>query len=308
MNDKKKLGKGLDALLSTGSTQAMANLLGKQTEHQQSAPASEDKDGDLKNIPIDLIQRGKYQPRTDMHEEALQELAASIKSQGVMQPIVIRPLSSDKYEIIAGERRWRASQIAGLDKIPAIIKPVGDEAAIAMSLIENIQRENLNPIEIALSYQRLIEEINLTQEQCSERVGKKRSTITNFLRLLKLPEIIQKALIEGTISNGHARSLLSLNSKSSQINLCHDIIENGYSVREVEQLSKEFSTKKYKKTSSRKRNLIELPFSKQKIMHDLSRNFNTSIEIKRNQKGRGKLIIPFNDDNDFDRIIKLLEK
>ena len=264
--------------------------------------------GQTKEVLISQIVPNPFQPRNKFEQEKLNELAVSIEQIGIIQPITIRKMNEDKFQLISGERRFRAAQIIGLEKIPAYIRIANDKKMLEMALVENIQREDLNPIEIALSYQRLIEETKLTQEQCSIRVGKKRSTITNFLRLLKLPEIIQKALIEGTISNGHARSLLSLNSKSSQINLCHDIIENGYSVREVEQLSKEFSTKKYKKTSSRKRNLIELPFSKQKIMHDLSRNFNTSIEIKRNQKGRGKLIIPFNDDNDFDRIIKLLEK
>ena len=161
MTDKRKLGKGLDVLLSRGSTETMASLLGKPKDRSTPPPKADEKNGDLKNIPIDLIQRGKYQPRTDMHEEALEELAASIRVQGVMQPIVVRPISADKYEIIAGERRWRATQIAGLDSIPAIIKPVGDEAAIAMSLIENIQRENLNPIEEAMALKRLQDEFEL---------------------------------------------------------------------------------------------------------------------------------------------------
>jgi ParB/RepB/Spo0J family partition protein len=163
MTEKRKLGKGLDALLSVGSTETMASLLDKPKGRTFPA-ASTDKDGDLKNIPLDLIQRGKYQPRTDMHEEALEELANSIKAQGVMQPIVIRPITSNRYEIIAGERRWRACQIAGLDTIPALIKSVGDEAAIAMSLIENIQRENLNPIEEAMALKRLQDEFELTQQ------------------------------------------------------------------------------------------------------------------------------------------------
>ena len=186
MNDKKKLGKGLDALLSTGSTQTMASLLGGRPRESDAAPpaAAPDKDGDLKNIPIDLIQRGKYQPRTDMHEEALEELAASIRNQGVMQPIVVRPISAEKYEIIAGERRWRATQMAGLDTIPAIVKPVGDEAAIAMSLIENIQRENLNPIEEAMALKRLQDEFELTQQEVADAVGKSRVTVTNLIRLI----------------------------------------------------------------------------------------------------------------------------
>ena len=163
MTEKRKLGRGLEALLSSGSSETMASLLGKPrdtTNTELAVPAQ--KESELKHVPIELIQRGKYQPRTDMHEEALEELANSIKKQGIMQPIVIRPISADKYEIIAGERRWRACQIAGLDTIPALIKPVGDEAAIAMSLIENIQRENLNPIEEAVALKRLQDEFELT--------------------------------------------------------------------------------------------------------------------------------------------------
>jgi len=175
-----------------------------------------------------------------------------------------------------------------------------------MALVENIQRESLNPIEVALSYQRLIEEIKLTQEQCSERVGKNRSTITNFLRLLKLPEAIQKMLCDGTISNGHARSLLSIQSEESQINLCHDIIANGYSVREVEQLAKEFTNKPYKRTARIKSITTPLPFLQQKMAHDLSKNLNIPIELKHNKKGKGKLIIPFNNDEDLERIIEIL--
>ncbi|MEX2469256.1 MAG: ParB/RepB/Spo0J family partition protein, partial [Pseudohongiellaceae bacterium] len=183
MTDKKKLGKGLDALLSSGSSQTMASLLSSKPQ-PINRPHGEDKDGDLRNIPIDLVLRGKYQPRTDMHEESLAELAQSIKNQGVMQPIVVRPLADRKYEIIAGERRWRASQMAGLDTIPAIIKPVGDEAAIAMALIENIQRENLNPIEEATALKRLQDEFELTQQQVADAVGKSRVTVTNLMRLM----------------------------------------------------------------------------------------------------------------------------
>ena len=209
MTEKKKLGKGLDVLLSRGSTETMASLLGKPKDRSIS-PQNVEKDGDLKNIPVDLIQRGKYQPRTDMHEEALEELANSIKAQGVMQPIVVRPISSDKYEIIAGERRWRATQIAGLDTIPAIIKPVGDEAAIAMSLIENIQRENLNPMEEAMALKRLQDEFELTQQEVADAVGKSRATVTNLMRLIGLTIDVRRMLEHGDLEMGHARALLSL--------------------------------------------------------------------------------------------------
>lgn len=297
MNDKKKLGKGLDALLSTGSTQAMANLLGKQTEHQQSAPASEDKDGDLKNIPIDLIQRGKYQPRTDMHEEALQELAASIKNQGVMQPIVIRPLSSDKYEIIAGERRWRASQIAGLDKIPAIIKPVGDEAAIAMSLIENIQRENLNPIEEAMALKRLQDEFELTQQEVADAVGKSRATVTNLLRLIGLHIDARRMLEHGDLEMGHARALLSL-PDLQQAAAARTVVGRGLSVRQTESLVRRLvagggTTNKGGAIDADIKNLEE----------NLEGKLGTKVMIQHTAKGKGKLVVKYNSLDELDGIL-----
>ena len=297
MNDKKKLGKGLDALLSTGSTQAMANLLGKQSQHQQSAPASEDKDGDLKNIPIDLIQRGKYQPRTDMHEEALQELAASIKSQGVMQPIVIRPLSSDKYEIIAGERRWRASQIAGLDTIPAIIKPVGDEAAIAMSLIENIQRENLNPIEEAMALKRLQDEFELTQQEVADAVGKSRATVANLLRLIGLHIDARRMLEHGDLEMGHARALLSL-PDLQQAAAARTVVGRGFSVRQTESLVRRLvagggTTNKGVAIDADIKNLEE----------NLEGKLGTKVMIQHTAKGKGKLVVKYNSLDELDGIL-----
>lgn len=295
MNDKKKLGKGLDALLSAGSTQTMANLLGKQSQHQQSV--SEDKDGDLKNIPIDLIQRGKYQPRTDMHEEALQELAASIKSQGVMQPIVIRPLSSDKYEIIAGERRWRASQIAGLDKIPAIIKPVGDEAAIAMSLIENIQRENLNPIEEAMALKRLQDEFELTQQEVADAVGKSRATVTNLLRLIGLHIDARRMLEHGDLEMGHARALLSL-PDLQQAAAARTVVGRGFSVRQTESLVRRLvagagTTNKGGAIDADIKNLEE----------SLEGKLGTKVMIQHTAKGKGKLVVKYNSLDELDGIL-----
>ena len=295
MNDKKKLGKGLDALLSAGSTQTMANLLGKQSQHQQSV--SEDKDGDLKNIPIDLIQRGKYQPRTDMHEEALQELAASIKSQGVMQPIVIRPLSSDKYEIIAGERRWRASQIAGLDTIPAIIKPVGDEAAIAMSLIENIQRENLNPIEEAMALKRLQDEFELTQQEVADAVGKSRATVANLLRLIGLHIDARRMLEHGDLEMGHARALLSL-PDLQQATAARTVVGRGFSVRQTESLVRRLvagggTTNKGVAIDADIKNLEE----------NLEGKLGTKVMIQHTAKGKGKLVVKYNSLDELDGIL-----
>ena len=291
----------------------LASILGSSTDFTKNSTAknitqSSTVIGSTHEIHISQIVTNPFQPRTKFDQEKLNELAISIEQLGIIQPITVRKMKDDEFQLISGERRFRASQIAGLKKMPAFIKVANDQEMLEMALVENIQRENLNPIEVAVSYKRLIEEIKLTQEQCSERVGKNRSTVTNFLRLLKLPEAIQKGLSNGTISNGHARSLLSIKLEESQINLFHDIIANGYSVREVEQLAKEFAEKTYKRTSRIKSIATPPPFLQQKMVHDLSRNFDTAIELKRNKKGTGKLIIPFNNDEDFERIIRILSK
>ena len=296
--EKGVLGRGLASILGNSNTNLIKNP-NQEKEIESSAIT-----GITHEILISQIVPNPFQPRIKFDQEKLNELAISIEQLGIIQPITVRKMKEDEFQLISGERRFKAAKIAGLDKIPAYIRIANDKEMLEMALVENIQRENLNPIEVALSYQRLIKEIQLTQEQCSIRVGKNRSTISNFLRLLKLPEIIQKALIEGTISNGHARSLLSITSKESQINLCQDIIANGYSVREVEQLSKEFSTIIYKRTSKNKSIPTPPPFLQQKMAHDLSKSINTPIELKRNKKGRGKLIITFNDDEDLVRIIE----
>ncbi len=299
MNDKKKLGKGLDALLSSGSTQTMASLLGKPTQLQQAGETgtTADKDGDLKNIPIDLIQRGKYQPRTDMHEEALEELAASIKNQGVMQPIVIRPISSEKYEIIAGERRWRASQIAGLDTIPAIIKPVGDEAAIAMALIENIQRENLNPIEEAMALKRLQDEFELTQQEVADAVGKSRATVTNLIRLIGLHVDVRRMLEHGDLEMGHARALLSL-PDVQQADAARTVVGRGLSVRQTESLVRrlvagEGSTKKARVIDPDIKNLED----------NLEDKLGAKVMIQHTAKGKGRMVVKYNSLDELDGIL-----
>ena len=299
MNDKKKLGKGLDALLSTGSTQTMASLLGKsaQPQNPDAGRANEDKDGDLKNIPIDLIQRGKYQPRTDMHEEALQELAASIKNQGVMQPIVIRPISSEKYEIIAGERRWRASQIAGLDTIPAIIKRVGDEAAIAMSLIENIQRENLNPIEEAMALKRLQDEFELTQQEVADAVGKSRTTITNLIRLIGLRIDVRKMLEHGDLEMGHARALLALPDEQ-QTGAARTVVSRGLSVRQTESLVRRLAAGN---ESSRTARVIDPDIKN--LEERLAEKLGAKVMIQHTAKGKGRLVIKYNGLDELDGIL-----
>jgi ParB family chromosome partitioning protein len=297
--EKGVLGRGLASILGSSNTR---NITPKDTAQLSTIT------GNIHEILLSQIVTNPFQPRTKFDEEKLNELAISIKQLGIIQPITVRKMEEDKFQLISGERRLRAVQLVGIETIPAFIRIANDQEMLEMALVENIQRENLNPIEVALSYQRLIEEIKLTQEQCSERVGKKRSTITNFLRLLKLPETIQKALSDGTISNGHARAILSIKLEKSQINLCNDIIANGYSVREVEQLAKEFSKKIYNRTSRTKLITTLLPFAQQKIVYDLSKTIDTHIGLKRNKKGKGKLIISFNNDEDFERIIRIINK
>ena len=283
MNKKQNgLGRGLDAILPNIATP---------------------------EISISRIETNPFQPRNIFDEESLKELAVSIKELGIIQPITVRKLGFDKYQLISGERRLRASEIVGLTKIPAYIRIANDQQMLEMALVENIQRENLNPIEVALSFQRLIEECNLTQEACSERVGKNRSTITNFLRLLKLPEEIQLGLQSQKISMGHARALINVRDKQKQINLYHDAVANGISVRELEQIVREFAETVYNRTSKEKRVkiMIPLPFDKQRKMHELSNYLDRQVQLKTNKKGNGKLIIPFSSDEDFERILSLIK-
>ena len=246
-----------------------------------------DHDGELREVPIDLIQRGRYQPRRDMDPAALQELADSIRQQGVMQPVVVRPIAEGRYELIAGERRWRATQMAGLDSIPAIIRDVPDEAAIAMALIENIQREDLNPIEEAVALQRLQQEFQLTQQQVAEAVGKSRATITNLLRLIGLPEEIKTLLAHGDLEMGHARALLGLPA-GQQVEGARHVVARGLTVRQTEALVRQWLNAK------------EKPVEKVKPDPDISRleqrlaeRLGSPVQIKHGQKGKGQLVIRY---------------
>ena len=302
MNDKKKLGKGLDALLSSGSSQMMASLLGGRPRETARLSANvddttPDRDGDLKNIPVELIQRGKYQPRTDMHEEALEELAASIKTQGVMQPIVVRPISSNKYEIIAGERRWRATQMACLDTIPAIVKPVGDEAAIAMALIENIQRENLNPIEEAMALKRLQDEFELTQQEVADVVGKSRVTVTNLIRLIGLHISVRRMLEHGDLEMGHARALLALPDEE-QTSAARMVSGKGLSVRQTEALVRRLTSGSGAVQSKQ----VSNPDIKN-LENNLAEKLGAKVMIQHTAKGKGKVVVRYNSLDELDGIL-----
>lgn len=284
------LGRGLDALIST-----------EDVKTQGSSTINE--------IPIDQIEANPNQPRREFEETALNELAQSISEIGIVVPITLRQMGEHKYQIIAGERRWRASQIAGLTSLPAYIRTIKDEEVMEMALVENIQREDLNDIEIALAYEHLLETSGMTQEKMSKRVGKSRTAVTNYLRLLKLPAPVQMALQNKTISMGHARALLSLESPAQQIRLFKEIQKNGYSVRQVEELVK--TAKDHDEASSSKKGNARkksLPAEFNVLQKRLSDFFNTKVEMSCSAKGRGKISIPFSSEEELERIINMFDK
>ncbi|MEM8563167.1 MAG: ParB/RepB/Spo0J family partition protein [Pseudomonadota bacterium] len=288
MSGKKRgLGRGLDALL--GSTTS--------APHEQPDVDLLSTDTALKELPVDLIQRGKYQPRRDIDPERLQELADSIKAQGVMQPIVVRPISGTHFEIIAGERRWRASQLAGLQNIPAVVREVEDEAAIAMSLIENIQREDLNPIEEAAALQRLQQEFELTQQEVAQAVGKSRSTVANLLRLMTLQEDVRLMLERGDLEMGHARALLGL-PITEQSRVARIVADRALSVRQTEALVRSVIEPKQKGATDR-----GMDPNVRHLQDDLSQRLGTAVEIKHAANGGGKVVLSYASLDQLDGIL-----
>jgi ParB family transcriptional regulator, chromosome partitioning protein len=285
MAKRNALGRGLGALIDNAD------------KMQQNAGINE--------IEISAIEVNPFQPRTNFDEDALNELAASIEEIGLIQPITLRKISKDKYQIIAGERRFRAAQIAGLETIPSYIRKAKDDAMLEMALIENIQREDLDSIEIALSYQRLMDELEFTQEELSSRVGKKRSTIANYLRLLRLPAIIQKGLIEKKISMGHARAIINIIDPETQILIFDQIIKFGFSVRKVEEIVRDFNKQKDDATTSDKKQ--KFPKEYQTIKKQLDKFFSSPIDFSMNEKGKGKIVISFKSEKDLERIVKIIE-
>ena len=275
---QQRLGRGLDALLSA-----------------YESPAEKD---ELRQIPIDQLQRGKYQPRTHMNPEALEELAASIKAQGVVQPIVARPLSAGNYEIIAGERRWRAAQLAGLETVPAVVRKIPDEAAIAIALIENIQRENLNPVEEANAFTRLIDEFHMTHQQVAEAVGRSRAAVTNLLRLLTLNSDVRELLENGKMDMGHARALLALEGRH-QSQAAHQVVERGLSVRETEHLVRRLLAEPAGPKSAGRR----MDPDTRALMQQVSEKLGAKVRIQHNAKGQGRLLIEFNTLEELDGIL-----
>lgn len=258
-----------------------------------------DHDGELRDVPIDLIQRGRYQPRRDMDPAALQELADSIRQQGVMQPVVVRPIDEGRYELIAGERRWRASQMAELDHIPAIIRDVPDDAAIAMALIENIQRENLNPIEEAFALQRLQDEFGLTQAQVAEAVGKSRTTITNLLRLIGLTEDVRLMLEHGDLEMGHGRAMLTL-PPELQMQVARQVVGKSLSVRQTEALVRRLQQETPKKSNTRSQDTDP---NIRRLQDDLAERLGARVAISHGAKGKGKLVIEYSSLDELDGIL-----
>ncbi len=287
---KKALGKNLGALLGSSA----ANKAKGNTRTEESGP----KDSILRKLPVDVIQPGKYQPRVDMHAESLEDLAESIRSQGVVQPIVVRPIAKPgHFEIIAGERRWRATQMAGLHEIPAVIRDVPDEAAIAMALIENIQRENLNPIEEALALQRLIDEFEMTHQQAADAVGRSRVAVSNLLRLLTLGEDVRRLVEHGDLEMGHARALLGL-SGLKQIDAAREVVAKELSVRETEQLVRRLNAPSSEpETPKRPDPDIE------RLQNDLAERLGAKVQFQHSAKGKGKMVIHYNNLDELDGIL-----
>lgn len=292
MGDKKanskKLGRGLDSLISTEVLTTNKNVT---TQNE---------------IPVDAIEVNPFQPRRDFDETALKELSDSIKELGVIQAISVKDLGNGKYQIISGERRWRASKMAGLKKIPAYIRlEVNDQEMLTMALVENIQREDLNAIEVALTYQQLLDECKLTQEELSVKVGKSRSAITNYIRLLNLPPKIQSGLRDEKISMGHARALLGAKDDETMLMIYDEILKYDFTVRKVEDTIKQYNgTKK----QERKKKTPHTSEEYQILAKKLSSSFATAVEFKRGSKGNGKIVIPFKNDNELERIIAILDK
>lgn len=287
------LGRGLDALIST------------EEELHTNGSSS------INEVPILKIKANPNQPRRDFSSEGLQELADSIRQIGIIQPITLRLMEDGSYQIIAGERRWRASQMAGLTTIPAYVRTANDENMMQMALVENIQREDLNAIEIALAYQNLIERYKLTQDKLSEKVGKNRATIANYLRLLKLPAQVQVALQNKEIDQGHARALLALTKPSQQVRLFNEIKEKGHSVRQVEEMVKSMNQGESLKNSLNRLNKKSgkrLPEEYKELRNRLSKIFDTKVQMTYSQQGKGKISIPFANEEELERIIVLLDK
>ena len=296
MSTKKRgLGKGLSALLESAETDITAKEIGSTPKVV----------GSVADIPVAFIEVNPFQPRTHFEETALQELSASIREHGIIQPLTVRKMGHDKFQLISGERRFRASQLAGLTEVPAYIRIANDQSMLEMALVENIQRQDLDAIEVALSYQRLVDECNLTQEALSEKVGKKRATVANYLRLLKLPAEVQAGIRARQISMGHARALVSAGSEEQQIAIFRLILAEGLSVRQAEALAKEGGAKAPASKPAKEK--TSLSKAHRLYRESLSSKLGAKVDLQRGSNGKGKIVINFSSDDDLDRLIELLD-
>ena len=302
---QKGLGKGLGALL--GGETDLSNIrkpVGYVNKEVVTAEPPKQGTADILRIPVEMVEPNPFQPRMSFDQEALEELADSIRALGLIQPITVRRTARGKYQIISGERRFRACKMAGMDMVPAYIRDTNDQGMLEMAIVENIQRENLDPIEIAMSYQRLIEECNLTQEQMAIRIGKKRASVTNFLRLLKLPAKIQHDLKVGLLSVGHAKVLLGLDDVMLQEYLCDLSIKEGLSVRQLEDKIRQLEQPKKAKSQDTQ----ELPDEYFKVLEIVGRYFENNISLKRGSGGKGSMTIHFKSDDEVKRFLQALEE
>lgn len=300
MTDKKKsvLGRGLGALLESNDTSE------RNREKQFGATATSGAQaGVVINIPLEQIEVNPFQPRTTFEEESLKELADSIRIHGVIQPITVRKIQNNKFQLIAGERRLRASKLAGKKEVPAYVRSASDQESIEIALIENIQREDLNPLEISINYKRLQDECDLTQEQLAERLGKNRSTVTNFLRLLRLPPDVQAGLRDEKITMGHAKALMSIENPISMLSAYKEVVSKGLSVRQTEDLVKDYSDKPRKKTAVSANKLTEVPFAIRKMQEQLTSSLGTKVLINKTNDGKGEILIRFYNDDDLERLV-----
>jgi len=292
---KQALGRGLSALLNDPDND-IKSVSDKNADQVI---------GNVLELDINSIEVNPFQPRSNFNDESLEELASSVRELGIIQPITVRKLDFNKFQLVSGERRFRASKLVGLETIPAYIRIANDQESLEMALVENIQRQDLDPIEIALSYQRLIDEIEITQEKLSDRVGKKRSTITNYLRLLKLDPIIQTGMRDGFISMGHGRALINIDKKKDQIAIYEKVVSDGLSVRATEQLVKA-SKEPQTSGSDKKKNTSDVPDFVSNSLDSIKDHLATKVDITTSKNGKGKIVIPFHSEEDFKRIKKLL--
>lgn len=306
MSSKQRgLGKGLSALLGdAGNLDSLRSPVGYVNKDVVGTKDPQDT-ADVLRIPVNMIEPNPFQPRMSFDQDSLQELAASIRTFGLIQPITVRKKSADRYQIISGERRFKACQIAGMDMVPAYIRDANDQGMLEMAIVENIQRENLDPIEVAMSYQRLIDECSLTQEQMADRVGKKRASVTNYLRLLKLPANVQHDLKVGLLSVGHAKVLLGLDDVVLQEKLCDFVIKNSLSVRQLEDKIKELQAQQQNEVKPKKE--VNLPDEYYRVLEHIGKFFDKSISLKRADSGKGTMTIHFDSDDEIRRFLKALE-